>query len=151
MRKLKKLSEKDKIDNTYLLLYSTGLIAISLLILQDFISTGVSDIAIFIALIAFSLALPLLVGAVILYRVQVEYGYYSYSVPYVIAVLTFALGSVCALIGIDATFWHISWIAGIVFVVVTIVAFLIFGSAMPPYEEVERLKREEAEREKALE
>ncbi len=151
MSKLRKLSEKDKIDNTYLILYSTGLIAISLIILQDFISTGVSDIPIFISLIAFSIALPLLVGAVILYRVQVEYGYHSYSVRYVIAVVTSVLGLFCALIGIDATFWHISWIAGIVFLVVTIVTFLIFGSAMPPYEEVERLKREEAEREKAVE
>lgn len=60
-------------------------------------------------------------------------------------------GMLSAIIGIDAAFWHIAWIAGVLFIVASIVSFIIYEDPFPDFEQIEGLRREEAAREGALE
>jgi hypothetical protein len=147
MSKPMKMNEPEKIKSNNIILVSTGLIAISLIILQDYISTGVSDTPVLISLIAFSIALPLLAGAIMLHKLHISDEYYTDLSP----TIPFWVGALCAFIGIDAALWHASWIAGVLFFVVSIISYIFYSPALPNTKEVERLQREEAEREKALE
>jgi hypothetical protein len=154
MSKLEKMSESDKIGDKRTIWIDAGLIAISLIILQDYISTGISDTPIFISVIIFSLALPLLVGSVFRAKVITETGYRDieyYKKKFRITFLSGWIGTLCAFIGVDAAFWHLSWIAGLVFIIVSIFSFMIYDIAIPTNEKIERLQREEAEKERALE
>ena len=153
MSKPKKIDEKVRSRNNSTIWASTGLIVIGLIILQDYTSTGISDIPIFISIIAFSLAFPLLAGAIVHLKLVNDDGYYDsvYDDEYGGIDLIFLLGSICAFIGIVTAFWHVSWIAGVLFLTVSIITLFIIASPVLSTEEIERLEREEAEKERALE
>src|SRR5947209_4647538 len=99
MIKLKKMSENKKLANNHTILTDTGLIAISLIILQDYISIGISDTPILISLIAFSIALPLLSGSIILRNTELEYQYYdNEKYKFNIVAISDNIGILCAII-----------------------------------------------------
>jgi hypothetical protein len=60
-------------------------------------------------------------------------------------------GASCALIGIAAAFWHVSWLAGVLFVVASSVSLIILNDAFPDPQHLKRLQAEEANRAKNLE
>lgn len=108
-----------------------GLIAISFIILQDFISTDKYDIPEFISLIAFSISLPLMGGIMFFNNIWVRDKYYSKNkVVDLLNSVCPIVGIVCSIIGIAGTFWHMSWIAGLIFVIIAIIMLtfvLIYG------------------------
>jgi hypothetical protein len=149
---LQKMNEIDKAYNNFYILSSSGLIAISLISLQVYISTGVSDTPIFISLKVFSTSLPLLVASIILFRNQIDTGYYDSKYSkilrgrrYSTSLFSTMFAWVCAFIGIDAALWHITWIAATIFIIVAILSFIIYVYEEPNSDEILRLRREEAD------
>lgn len=100
-----------------------GLIAIGLVMLQAFIALTSLDSAEFISVLAFAIAIPLLTGRILqnfLVKLskkdRVALGCSN----------TYYLGTLAALVGIGAAFWHVSYVAGIVFISSSFVAFAAF-------------------------
>lgn len=146
-----KNTEGDKIWNNQVILYCSGLIAISLITLQDYISIGIADIPILVSLIAFSIAIPLLASRIILAKWEIDCGYHNLWHYKNLLTTSTLFGASCALIGIAAAFWHVSWIAGVLFLVASIVSFIIYNNAFPDPQHLKRLQAEEAKRAKNLE
>src|SRR5438874_12398517 len=97
-------------------LYAGGLIVFSLIVLQDCMTLKPLDRPAFISVVAFAIALPLLSGMLVVNAVESKYKYGpSHSMIARLTETMFALGVIAALTGIDAAFWHISWIAGVLF------------------------------------
>ncbi len=128
--------------------WCAALIGISLIILQDYISIGITDSAVFISLIAFSLALPLLAGTIFYFGFELQNDYTL--LRYRFTEITIITGALSALIGIDAALWHLTWIAGAVFIITLFVVYLGIAMNLPNLKIVQQLKKAEAEKEKAL-
>jgi hypothetical protein len=122
--------QKVKIDKYALELhdvYAGGLIAISLVILQGFIGLASLDIAALISMIAFSAALPLLSGLLVIGLIERKYPYGSPRTRIASLVRKlFILGIVLSFIGIGAAIWHASWIAGAVCVISSFTAAIVY-------------------------
>lgn len=102
-----------------------GLIGFSLIIVQAFIATGLTDPASYISVIASAIAIPLMAAFVFQYRREMS------SIPLRLppsVVIAYCGGIVVDLIGIDAAFWHISWIAGLLSIVSGGVALVVYGN-----------------------
>ncbi len=108
--------------------YAGGLIAISLVILQGFIGLASLDTAALISMIAFSAALPLLSGLLVIGIIERRYAYGSPRtlVAYLVRIL-FILGIGLSFVGIRAAIWHSSWIAGVVSLVSSFIAAIIYA------------------------
>ncbi len=106
-----------------------GLLAISVVIVQVFISTGVFtsskalDIPALISVLAFALALPLLSLRLL---VTFEDASRKFTIKDTLGLkATYWLGILAAPVGIVAAFWHISLFAGIL-VLVSIIVGVVF-------------------------
>jgi len=99
-----------------------GLLAISLIILQDFIQLGVSNRFAFIVVVSFAIAIPCLVGVLFSNNHEAKYPYMHHAKFFNI---TYAIGILSGFIGVLATFWYLSWIAGVVFLGVAIAASVL--------------------------
>ncbi len=109
-------------------LYAGGLIIISLVILQDFLSANPLDRPAFLAVLAFSIALPMLSGTLVLNVVEERFKYGPAKSPIAQIVRYVFLASILLdLAGIAAAFWHASWITGLVFIVSQLAALTIYG------------------------
>ena len=110
--------------------YAGGLIAISLVILQGFIGLSRVDLdnAALISIIAFSAALPLLSGILVIGIIENKYSYGSprTTIASLVRIL-FILGIVLSLVGIEAAIWHTFWIAGVVSIVFSVIASIIYA------------------------
>ncbi|HET7089028.1 MAG TPA: hypothetical protein VFL17_10285 [Anaerolineae bacterium] len=100
-----------------------GLIGIGVVIVQALIGINATDPPAVIAMLAFAIALPLLSTLVMINVVQSKYKYASY--PFY---LTFAyvVGQSSAIVGIIAAFWHVSWIAGVLIMISSLVGLAIY-------------------------
>ena len=150
MSKLEKISEVDKSRNNTLIQWSVGLLAVSLIVFQDIISSGISDVPEHISLIAFCIALPILAGTAFLRKWENESEYWDNTNPkwYKFSYICSFTGFVCSIIGINAAIYHASWIAGLVFLLITLFATFIYFYVAPDADEVEQLKDKQAKEEK---
>ena|SRR5205823_3825880 len=99
-----------------------GLLAIGLIIFQDFIQLGVSSRYAFIAVISFAVALPCLVGALLSNNHEAKYPYMHHAKFFN---SIYAIGVLSSFCGVLATFWYLAWIAGVVFLGVAAVVFVL--------------------------
>jgi hypothetical protein len=102
-----------------------GLVTFSLIIVQAFIATGLTDPASYICVFAFALALPLMVLFVFYFGTLKLLT--STKVPGSVGVLYIG-GGTLDICGIAAAFWHISWIAGVLFIFSGSVAILVYST-----------------------
>lgn len=110
-------------------LYAGGLVIIILVILQDLISLGKLDLASYISILAFAIALPLLCGTLVINAVESKYQYSSPHAKILKVIhVAFGIGVTLGLVGVAAAFWHISWIAGIVFIIALVVAIVVHAA-----------------------
>jgi len=121
-----------QLDDTYAIslhdLYAGGLILISLVILQDFLNLKPLDRAAFLAILAFSIALPLLSGTLVLTVVEKKFTKGPSRIIIRIEQMVFLLGIITDVIGIGAAFWHASFIAGIAFIVSVAITLIVYGA-----------------------
>ena len=108
--------------------WAFGLLTLaSFLTLQTLIAVGVGqlDIALKVALLALAVALPLNALLVVL----------AYGRPMDSRVRTLLLSVpavIGTLLGIDAVIWHVSWVGGVVFIVVSVLGFSVAFQYLRP-------------------
>ncbi len=98
-------------------MYTSGLLAISLAIFQGFVTTHPSDTSSAIAILCFAIAIPCQ-GSTLVANFVLEDNRGLPSIPWY-------LGIVTAFLGVAATFWHIAPLAGIIFF---ITSFIVSGT-----------------------
>ena len=100
------------------LIYS-GLIGVAVLMVQPFLAAPTIDATARISIIAFAVAIPLLAGLVMVNWQEEFRGRRSTSITVTVAQ---SMAQLAAVTGIVAGFWHVTWVAGVTFLVAGIVA-----------------------------
>jgi hypothetical protein len=109
-------------------LWSGGLIAVGLVILQGFISSSSINASALVSVFAFAVAIPILSCNLLMNFVRRGHR----KTPTRIGGAIFYWGGVlAAFIGIGAAFWHASWISALIFVFSSLVALIVFIVARP--------------------
>jgi hypothetical protein len=96
-----------------------GLVGVAVLLVQPFLSASSLDASATVSVLAFAVAIPLLAALVMVNRQEAFRGRRTTSVTVLIA---HGMAQLAAFVGIVAAFWHISWIAGVTFLVTGLVA-----------------------------
>ena len=102
-----------------------GLILIGVYMVQPFLTAPSLDGSAKISIVAFAVAIPLLAALVMVNRQEAFRGRRTPSVTVTVARV---VGQAAAFVGIVAGFWHITWIAGVTFLVAGLVAVLIHSA-----------------------
>jgi hypothetical protein len=102
-----------------------GLIAISLIILQDYVSSDKLDIPAYISMLALAISLPLLSGHILLNAIIIKHKFILANKKYASLMILYFIGSFCAVVGVAAAIWHVLWIAALIFVVITAAYFIL--------------------------
>jgi hypothetical protein len=87
-----------------------GLIVIGVYLVQPFLTAASLDLSARICVVAFSVAIPLLAGLLILNRQEVFRGRVTGSV---VVESARVVAQLAAFVGVVAGFWHIFWVAGV--------------------------------------
>lgn len=96
-----------------------GLILIGVYMVQPFLTALSLDASAKICIVAFAVAIPFLAALVMVNRQEAFRGRQTPSVMVTVAQV---VGQAAAFVGIVAGFWHITWIAGVTFLVAGLVA-----------------------------
>ena len=96
-----------------------GLIGIAVVMVQPFLAATSLDTPALISIIAFAVAIPLLSALIMVNRQEAFRGRRTTSVLVTVAN---GVGQSAAFVGIVAGFWNISWVAGVTFLVASLVA-----------------------------
>jgi hypothetical protein len=102
-----------------------GLILIGVYMVQPFLTAPSLDTSATISIVAFAVAIPLLAALVMVNRQEAFRGRLTPSVTVTVAKV---VGQAAAFVGAVAGFWHITWIAGVTFLVAGLVAVLIHSA-----------------------
>jgi hypothetical protein len=102
-----------------------GLIAGSVALVQPFLTAQGLDLAGIVAVVAFSIAIPLL-AALLMLGQQEEFRRRPTGLRLVSVTKTVAQG--LAALGVAAAFWHVSWVAGVALVVSALVGVLVHAA-----------------------
>ena len=102
-----------------------GLAGAGLVVVQPFLTAASLDPSAMVCVISFAVSIPLLAALLVLNR-QEEFRHRASKSPFVGVAKAVAQAS--AFVGITAAFWHISIVAGIVFVAVGFVAVGVHSS-----------------------
>ncbi len=101
-----------------------GFIVVCLIILQVFV-TATPDIAIYISLGSVAIAFPLLVGYFTIITLQ-EKKILNAS-GWVTGNMLERVGVGGTLVAIDAAFWHVQWLIGVIFLASTLFATIVYS------------------------
>ena len=96
-----------------------ALIGIAVVMVQPFLVATTLDASARVSVAAFAVAIPLLAALVLVNRQEAFRGRRTASVSVIIAQV---VAQLAALVGIAAGFWHITWVAGVAFLVAGLVA-----------------------------
>ena len=96
-----------------------GLIAVAVVMVQGFLEASSLDTSVRVGTIAFAVAIPLLAALVLINRQEAFRGRRTTSVS---VTLAHVVAQLAAFVGIAAAFWHITWVAGVTFLVAGLVA-----------------------------
>lgn len=110
-----------------------GLVGISPIILQSFLSLEKLDIPQFISLLAFSIALPLLPVCLLTVSMRnIDRGdnypgdIKDWNWKAVLYFIMFDFGLATTFIGVAAAVWHLSWIAAVVFSTMGVICYIVY-------------------------
>ncbi len=110
-----------------------GLVAFSLIIVQAFISAEIEDAAELISVVSFAIAIPLLVMFIFVY----SHGPFPIQTTTLASAL-YVGGLFIDICGLDAAFWHVSWIAGLLFIMSGLLAGAVYIDNEIEHEEKHR-------------
>jgi hypothetical protein len=102
-----------------------GLIGIAVVMVQPLLAAPSLDRSAKISVIAFSAAIPLLAALVMVNRQEV---FRRRRTPSVSVAIAHGVAQSAAFVGIIAGFWHIYWMAGVVFLVAALVAVFVHSA-----------------------
>ena len=115
---------KDEMLRQLGLIYG-GLILIGVYMVQPFLTAPSLDTSAKVSIIAFAVAIPLLAALVLVNRQEAFRGRLTTSVT---ATIARVIAQLAALVGIVAGFWHITWVAGVTFLVAALVGMLVHSA-----------------------
>ena len=101
-----------------------GLIVITLIAIPGYLTATSLDMAQFIAMTAFAIALPLLAYSLLS---QTEAMRQSKTANVILGLINM-LAMLIDITGITAAFWHIAWFIGILFIVTLFIVIIVFKS-----------------------
>ncbi len=102
-----------------------GLIGIAVVMVQPFLAARSLDTSAKASVIAFSVAIPLLAALVMVNRQEM---FRRRRTPSVSVTIAQVVGQGAAFVGIVAGFWHLDWIAGVVFLAAGLVGALVHSA-----------------------
>ena len=102
-----------------------GLIGVAVLMVQPFLVAPSLDVSAKISIIAFSVAIPLLAGLVMVNWQETFRGRRTTSISVTVAQ---SIAQAAAVTGIAAGFWHVTWVAGVTFLAAGLVATLVHSA-----------------------
>ena len=102
-----------------------GLILIGVYMVEPFLTAPSLDVSATISILAFAVSIPLLAALVMVNRQEAFRGRRT---PSVMVTVAQAVAQSAAFVGIVAGFWHISWVAGVTFLVTRLVAMGIHSA-----------------------
>lgn len=102
-----------------------GLILIGVYMVEPFLTAPSLDVSATISILAFAVSIPLLAALVMVNRQEAFRGRRT---PSVMVTVAQAVAQSAAFVGIVAGFWHISWVAGVTFLVTGLVAMGIHSA-----------------------
>jgi hypothetical protein len=102
-----------------------GLILIGVYMVEPFLTAPSLDASATISILAFAVSIPLLAALVMVNRQEAFRGRRT---PSVMVTVAQAVAQSAAFVGIVAGFWHISWVAGVTFLVTGLVAMGIHSA-----------------------
>jgi hypothetical protein len=102
-----------------------GLIGIAVVMVQGFLEAPSREVSARVSVIAFSVAIPLLAALVMVNRQET---FRRRRTPSVIVTIAQSVAQGAAFIGIVAAFWHIDWIAGVVFLAAGFVGLFVHSA-----------------------
>ena len=111
-----------------------GLILIGVYMVEPFLTAPSLDASATISILAFAVAIPLLAALVMVNRQEAFRGRRTQSVMVTVAQ---AVAQSTAFVGIVAGFWHITWVAGVTFLVAGLVAVGIHSAGFWRLEETQ--------------
>jgi hypothetical protein len=102
-----------------------GLIAIAVVMVQGFLEAPSHNLSARVSVIAFSVAIPLLAALVMVNRQET---FRRRRTPSVSVTIAEAIAQGAAFVGLVAAFWHIDWIAGVVFLAAGFVGLFVHSA-----------------------
>ena len=102
-----------------------GLIGVAVLVLQPFLGARSLDTAATVSVLAFAVAIPLLAG---LAAVNWQEGFRGRRSTSVSVVVAQSIAQAAAVTGIVAAFWHVTWVAGVIFLVTGFAAMFVHSA-----------------------
>jgi hypothetical protein len=111
-----------------------GLILIGVYMVEPFLTAPSLDASATISIIAFAVAIPLLAALVMVNRQEAFRGRRT---PSVMVTGALAVAQSAAFVGIVAGFWHITWFAGVTFLVAGLLALGIHSAGFWRLEETQ--------------
>ena len=111
-----------------------GLILIGVYMVEPFLTAPSLDASATISILAFAVAIPLLAALVMVNRQEAFRGRRT---PSIMVTIAQAVGQSAAFVGIVAGFWHITWVAGVTFLVAGLVAVGIHSAGFWRLEETQ--------------
>lgn len=105
-------------------LISGGMIGVAVLMVQPFLTASSLDASATVCVLAFSVAIPLLAALVLINWQEAFRRRRTASVTVNTAQL---IALVSSFVGIAASFWHMSWIVGIVFLAAGLIAVGVYS------------------------
>jgi hypothetical protein len=102
-----------------------GLILIGVYMVEPFLTAPSLDASATISILAFAVSIPLLAALVMVNRQEAFRGRRT---PSVMVTVAQAVAQSAAFVGIVAGFWHISWVAGVTFLVTGLAAMGIHSA-----------------------
>ncbi|GAA4209160.1 hypothetical protein [Actinocatenispora rupis] len=115
-----------------------GLIAAGLVLVQPFLTVSHLDLSARICVLAFSVAIPLLAGLILLNR-QESFRHRATDSP--VVRVAKAVAQLLAFAGVVAGFWHITWLAGVGMFAGGVVAMMVHSAGHFRLELAARLVR----------
>lgn len=109
-----------------------GLIIVGVYMVQPFLVAPSLDTSAEVSVIAFAVAIPLLAALIMVNRQEAFRGRRTTSVTVKVA---HAIAQLAAFVGVVAGFWHITWVAGVTFLVAGLVAMLVHSAGFMRVEE----------------
>lgn len=102
-----------------------GLIAVGLILVQPFLTAPSLDLPATISVVAFSVAIPMLAGLVLLNKEEI---FRRRQVTSLTVRVAQAIAQGSAFTGVVAAFWHMLWLAGVGILVSGFVAMLVHSA-----------------------
>src|SRR5260370_30724785 len=128
MRKKIKLDEESEKTDSFTIFMCGASLAVSVILLQDFITTGITDIPIFISVVALSLSIPILSCAIVVLRGRIEDRYYMDGKLANFPEIGSRAGGIIITVGVGVAFCQLLWIAGALFLIAVLAMTVLRNS-----------------------